>query len=143
MSLSILSLIALLLFSSLKRFLVSLIAISLVSFFYFFSNLKDFLHLWLYFILQDLYFLLLHVVKKTDYVLKNKSLLYSWKSVLKFQLFYVALKFYELGIIIKLTCSIFMSSNNRFIIFFTYIEISKDPSAKYYQNNKERLQKSL
>ena len=24
---------------------------------------------------------------------------------------------------------------------FTYIEISKDSSAKYYQNNKERLQK--
>ena len=37
-----------------------------------------------------------------------------------------------------------MSSNNLFIFFFfTYIEISKDPSAKYYQNNKERLQKSL
>ena len=83
-------------------------------------------------------------MKKTDYVLKNKSLLYSLKSVLKFQLFYAALKFYELGIIIKLTCSIFMSSNNLFIFFFfTYIEISKDPSAKYYQNNKERLQKSL
>ena len=37
-----------------------------------------------------------------------------------------------------------MSSNNLFIyFFFTYIEISKDPSAIYYQNNKERLQKSL
>ena len=36
-----------------------------------------------------------------------------------------------------------MSSNDLFIIFFKYIEISKDPSAKYYQNNKERLQKSL
>ena len=28
-----------------------------------------------------------------------------------------------------------------FIIFFTYIKISKDSSAKCYQNNKERLQK--
>ena len=34
-----------------------------------------------------------------------------------------------------------MSSNNIFVIFFTYIEISKDSSTKYYQNNKERLQK--
>ena len=44
---------------------------------------------------------------------------------------------------IKLTCSIFMSSNNYFIIFFTYIKISKDSSAKYYQNDKESLQKDL
>ena len=42
---------------------------------------------------------------------------------------------------IKLTCSIFMSSSNFFIIFFTYIKTSKDSSAKYYQNNKERLGK--
>ena len=35
-----------------------------------------------------------------------------------------------------------MSSNNFFIIFFfTYIKFPKDSSAKYYQNNKERLQK--
>ena len=42
---------------------------------------------------------------------------------------------------IKLICSIFMSSNNFFIIFFRCIKLSKDSSAKYYQNNKERLQK--
>ena len=35
-----------------------------------------------------------------------------------------------------------MSSNNIFqIFFFTYTKIFKDSSAKYYQNNKERLQK--
>ena len=39
----------------------------------------------------------------------------------------------------KLTCSIFMSSN----IFFTRIKMSKDSSAKYYQNNKERRQKKF
>ena len=44
---------------------------------------------------------------------------------------------------IKLICSIFMSSNNYFIIFFTYIKMSKDSSAKYYQNDKESLQKDL
>ena len=33
----------------------------------------------------------------------------------------------------------FMSSNN----FFTYIKITKDSSAKYYQNSKERLQKKV
>ena len=44
---------------------------------------------------------------------------------------------------IKLTCSIFMSSNNYFIIFFTSIKMSKDSSAKYYQNDKESLQKDL
>ena len=26
-------------------------------------------------------------------------------------------------------------------MFFTYLKISKDSSAKYYQNNKERLEK--
>ena len=26
-------------------------------------------------------------------------------------------------------------------MFFTYLKMSKDSSAKYYQNNKERLQK--
>ena len=35
-----------------------------------------------------------------------------------------------------------MSSSNFFICFFTYVKISKDSSAKYYQNDKERLQKS-
>ena len=34
-----------------------------------------------------------------------------------------------------------MSSNKFFVIFFTYIKTSKDSSAKYYQNNRERLQK--
>ena len=34
--------------------------------------------------------------------------------------------------------------NFLYIYFFTYIKMSKDSSAKYYQNNKERLQgKSL
>ena len=41
---------------------------------------------------------------------------------------------------IKLTCSIFMPSNNFFIyLFFSHIKILKDSWAKYYQNNKERL----
>ena len=42
---------------------------------------------------------------------------------------------------IKLICSIFMFSNNFLTIFFAYIKMSKDSSAKYYQNNKEKLQK--
>ena len=43
---------------------------------------------------------------------------------------------------IKLTCSIFMSSNNFFYnFFFTHIKMSKDSSVKFYQNNKERLQR--
>ena len=46
-------------------------------------------------------------------------------------------------IIIKLTCSISLSSNNFLYSFFTYIKMSKDSSANYYENNKERLQKSL
>ena len=44
-------------------------------------------------------------------------------------------------IIIKLTCSISLSSNNFLYSFFTYIKMSKDSSANYYENNKERLQK--
>ena len=44
-------------------------------------------------------------------------------------------------IIIELASSIFISYN--FFFFFTYIKITKDTSAKYYQNNKERLQKKL
>ena len=40
---------------------------------------------------------------------------------------------------IKLTCSIFMSSHTFFRIFFTYIKTSKDLLAKCYQINKERL----
>ena len=45
-------------------------------------------------------------------------------------------------IIIELASSIFISYNF-FYFFFTYIKITKDTSAKYYQNNKERLQKKL
>ena len=41
---------------------------------------------------------------------------------------------------IELICSIFVSFNNFFINFFAYIKMSKDLSAKYYQNKKERLQ---
>ena len=41
---------------------------------------------------------------------------------------------------IKLICNIFMSSNN-YLYVFKYIKISKDWSAKFYQKNKERLQK--
>ena len=37
----------------------------------------------------------------------------------------------------------FMSSISFFITFFTYIKMSKDSSAKFYQINKERLQKKL
>ena len=45
-------------------------------------------------------------------------------------------------VIIKMICSIFMSSNNFFLgFFFTYIKMSKNSSAKYHLNNKERLQK--
>ena len=36
-----------------------------------------------------------------------------------------------------------MSFNNYFIIFFTNIKMSKDSPAKYYQNDKESLQKDL
>ena len=36
-----------------------------------------------------------------------------------------------------------MSSNSFFIIFFTNIKASKDLPSKYYQSNKERLQKKL
>ena len=48
-------------------------------------------------------------------------------------------------VIIKMICSIFMSSNNFFLgfFFFTYIKMSKNSSAKYHLNNKERLQKNL
>ena len=42
---------------------------------------------------------------------------------------------------IKLTCSIFISYNNLFIILFTNVKMCKDSSVKYHQNNKERLQK--
>ena len=42
---------------------------------------------------------------------------------------------------IKLNCSIFISSNSFFIFCFTYVKMSKNSSAKYYQENKERLQK--
>ena len=42
---------------------------------------------------------------------------------------------------IKLTCSIFISSNNFLNIYFYIYEISNNSSAKYYQNKKERLQK--
>ena len=44
-------------------------------------------------------------------------------------------------IVMKLTCSIFISSNHFLINFSTYIKMSKDSSAKCYQNNKERQQK--
>ena len=47
----------------------------------------------------------------------------------------------NLVIMKKLTYRIFNSFNNLFI-FFTYIRMSKDSSAKYYQNNNERLQKN-
>ena len=36
-----------------------------------------------------------------------------------------------------------MSFNNFIIIFFTYIKMFKDSSAKYYQNNKERLEEKV
>ena len=44
---------------------------------------------------------------------------------------------------IKLTCSIFISSNIFLYIFsfLAYIKKSKDSSAKFYQNSNERLQK--
>ena len=37
----------------------------------------------------------------------------------------------------KIDCIISMLPNNFFINTFTYIKISKDSSAKYYQNNKK------
>ena len=43
---------------------------------------------------------------------------------------------------IKLTCSIFMSSNNFFITLFTYIKMSKVSSAKNYQNDKKDYKKT-
>ena len=42
---------------------------------------------------------------------------------------------------IKLVYSIFISSDNFFINYFTYINMSKDLSTKYCQDNEERLQK--
>ena len=38
-----------------------------------------------------------------------------------------------------------MISNNFYIIIFTYVDIkmSKDSSAEFYQNNKERLQRQF
>ena len=42
----------------------------------------------------------------------------------------------------KIDLQHFTSANNFFIIFFTYIKMSAEPSAKYYQNNKGRLQKN-
>ena len=44
---------------------------------------------------------------------------------------------------IKLICRAFIYSNNFFIKLFTYIKISKDLSAKYYQNNNETLQAKM
>ena len=42
---------------------------------------------------------------------------------------------------IKLTGSIFVSSNNFFINIFAYIKMSKNSSAKCHENNKEKLQR--
>ena len=42
---------------------------------------------------------------------------------------------------IKSNCTIFMCSNDFFIFFLTYIKMLTYLSAKYYQNNKEILQK--
>ena len=46
---------------------------------------------------------------------------------------------------LKLKSNIIKSSNKSilFIIFFVYVKISIKLSAKYYQENKERLQKKL
>ena len=44
---------------------------------------------------------------------------------------------------IKLIFSIFILSYEFLITFFTYIKLSKDSSANYYQNNKKRLQKKV
>ena len=44
-------------------------------------------------------------------------------------------------ILIKLMGSIFVSSSNFFINIFAYIKMSKNSSAKCYENNKERLQR--
>ena len=43
---------------------------------------------------------------------------------------------------IKLTCSIFISSIIFFIIFFTYIKMSKNSLAKYYQENRDYKKKA-
>ena len=37
----------------------------------------------------------------------------------------------------------FFLSNSFYILFFTYIKISKNPSAKFFQDNKERLLKDI
>ena len=44
---------------------------------------------------------------------------------------------------IKLTCSIFISSIIFFIIFFTYIKMSKNSLAKYYQENRDYKKKLI
>ena len=42
---------------------------------------------------------------------------------------------------INSTCIIFISFEKNCSNFFTYIKVCKDSSAKYYQNNKEKLWK--
>ena len=44
---------------------------------------------------------------------------------------------------LKVTCNIFVFSNNSFINFFYIYKIAKDSSVKSYQNNEKRLPKKL
>ena len=81
-SLSIISLIALFSFSSLRWFLIPLIVVSIVSYLWYwfllFSIWKVFLHVGLCFLLQDLDFPLLYVVKKLI-VFKKVKVCYTHK----------------------------------------------------------------
>ena len=43
----------------------------------------------------------------------------------------------------KLSCSIFISSNNSFTFFFIYIKVSKDSLAKYKKIKKKSYKKKL
>ena len=43
----------------------------------------------------------------------------------------------------KIDSQHFMSSNNFCVTFFKHIKMSKDSPAKYYQNNKKRIEKKL
>ena len=103
-------------FSIKKMFLMSNCSINCFFFSFFWSNLFSFSN----FQTLDLYY----VLKKNNYFLKNKSPLYSLKHFKILVILSNTKILLIVQIIIKLTSSIFMFSNNLFIIFFTYMKIS-------------------
>ena len=107
-------------FSIKKMFLMSNCSINCFFFSFFWSNLFSFSN----FQTLDLYFSSLFVLKKNNYFLKNKSPLYSLKHFKILVILSNTKILLIMQIIIKLTSSIFIFSNNLFIIFFTYMKIS-------------------